>query len=225
MDQAVKPKIRSAWKLVISLDRRLNLAGFFVFVACLIVAIAVFVASIFAPEIASESSGIAASKQCGLWEYDRKAPKHERLKDFQRTFLKEDRAAQYAQNCYGLSQARLDNSIGCDRFHNQNITIHRRDHTPCPFNSSSICLDSYGAVSFWTDLVPASHLGINSGQDIAFRRNTTCSPIQIDKHFELDGSRYHYYYGKKGKGNDKTNYTYYTDIDVLDWEIPQYSLE
>lgn len=205
-------------------------AAFVVLCGCT-VAIGFFVASIFAPRITSETSGIAIgisnSKACGQWEYNRNAPKEELLKDFTRAYLKEDRAAQYAQNCYGLSEARLDTSIGCDRFYKKDFTFHHKNDTRCPVRNTSMCVDSYGADAYWTDLIPAKDLGINTGDDsFAFRRNLTCSPIKLEGYWERNGSRYFYNYGEKRKASGEVEkHTYYTDDDVLKWEIPQYSLE
>ena len=53
----------------------------------------------------------------------------------------------------------------------------------------------------------------------------TCSPIKLAGYWQRNESRYFYKYGKLAKKTHEQEYTYYTDDDVLEWEIPQYSLE
>ena len=199
-----------------------------VIVVIIFVLIIVFVAwtivGIISANIASDRTGLSSSQHCGIWQFDDNAGDDAAYRDDLYNRQKEERASQYARNCY--SNPHAADSLSCKIFYNQSIDFETKTQQHCPFPSPELCFDGlYSAISFDTGLVDGSLIGINSDPTYRFRRRTTCSPLNmsepyISRHSEdKEDNMYYYNYGSL----DDTDFTFNTSGYPFDWLVPVYS--
>ena len=184
------------------------------------------VAGVFSAKVATDRAALSSSKHCGIWMFDDDAGYEAAGRDDLRDYVKEDRAGQYAQNCYNTPSSGYAN--GCDYFYNQSIPYSVKFEQPCPFKSANLCLHGlYSAVTFDTGFVDASVIGINSPTSYKFRRQSTCSPLNTSEPYirqvpgKSNETTYRYYYGPK----DNVDYTFETSGTPFQWLVPVYSVE
>jgi len=189
---------------------------------CVFVAWAIVV--IVSAYIASDKIGLSSSQHCGIWQFDDNAGDEAAYRDDLYNRQKEERASQYARNCYNNPDP--TDTLSCRIFYNQSIGFETKTQQSCPFPSSELCYKGlYSAITFDTGLVDASTIGINSRVTFKFRRRTKCSPLNmseayISKHREdADDTMFYYNYGSL----DDTNYTFNTSGHPFEWLVPVYS--
>ena len=210
--------------------KRLSNAWFMasVTVILFIVFIVQAIAGALSANIASDSTGLVSSKDCGIWEFNPNTGSEAADLDDLDNQRKEARAAQYAKTCYG--SAGKSGPLSCRLFYKQNIPFTTQHRQQCPFglpDDEEMCLSGpYSSVTFETGLVDASVIGINAWPTHKFKRSTTCTPLNVSSKFivkvpEADETRYRYYYGAK----DGTNATFETVGDPFEWLVPVYSVE
>ena len=184
------------------------------------------IAGVFSAKIASDKAGLSSSKYCGIWQFNEDAGGERADRDDWYNYQKEARASQYARTCYNSQDP--TEPFSCRIFYNQSIAYTTKIHQSCPFASSELCHDGlYSAVSFDTGYVDASVIGINSEKTPKFRRETSCSPLNMSEPYVLPSSSgtnstaYQYYYGPK----DNTNFTFNTSGQPFEWLVPVYSVK
>jgi hypothetical protein len=165
----------------------------------------------------------------GLWLFDRsRASREARTRAGVLDLEKETRAGEYAQNCYDTADS--FDSIRCDFLYHRSIPFGEPDFTgDCPFDLK-ICGERW--VTFRTGEVDASALGINVPATPKFRRNTTCTPLNMDSPYirneTINGTTSFYYqYGGKrrdGFNNPPVNYTHNTTGNPFDLVAPVYDV-
>src|SRR6202000_160272 len=136
--------------------------------------------------------------------------------------LREARAAEYASDCYNSTGLSYNND--CSYFYQPVIPCLKRKETwGCPFHDNDICAKDSMQVTFETEWVDASVVGINTPDAFSFRRKTTCAALNVDPPFvrEVDtgGERaFYYYYGEKSSGGVvDTAYTYNSSGNPYKW--------
>ena len=195
----------------------------------ILVFVGVFVAwatvGVLSANIASDGVGLSSSKYCGLWQFDDDAGDEAAYRDDLNSHRKEERASEYARNCYGTADA-ID-TLSCRIFYNQSISFESKSEQICPFSSYELCYDGkYSATTFDTGYVDASIIGINAPVTHKFRRRSTCSPLNMSEPYirksqETDDSSYHYNYGSSGN----SAYTFNTSGNPFEWLAPIYSMK
>ena len=180
--------------------------------------------------IASDGVGLLSSSHCGVFQYDDRGREDAGYIDDLHNRGKEERSAQYAQQCYGSLDAA--NAFTCKVFNRREIKFKTKSGQPCPFVDDSICYSLNPAVTFDTGIVNAEALGINAPNLPKWRRKTTCSPLNMSTDYiTSDGAdpsnrTYYYKYGDveiNGRGYQK--YTTSTSGRPYDWIVPVYHVE
>jgi hypothetical protein len=140
--------------------------------------------------IVSDTVALSASKDCGFWNPDPKAPPKENGTTGH-LYLQEVEAAEYAEHCYRAPQG----TDGCNFFTTQDIPYDVIKGDECPF-SDELCLNGRkSAFTMTTKLVSSKALGINVPKGYLFRRTTTCSPVSRDGYVLEQGGNFEYNYG------------------------------
>jgi hypothetical protein len=183
-------------------------------------------AGIFSTKVATDRAALSSSEYCGIWMFDDRAGKEAEGRDDLLGYAKEDRAGQYAQNCYDTPNSGYAN--GCEYFYNQSIAYSVKTQQLCPFRSAELCHHGlYSAATFDTGLVDVSVIGINSPIRYQFRRRSTCSPLNMSEPYirpiqgKSNETSYRYYYGS----TDRADYTFNTSGTPFEWLLPVYSLK
>lgn len=196
--------------------------------AILITACAIVIGGIYSQKLATDGPpALLASEDCGVWLFNELKHTEEQASragvvDLQ----KETRAASYAQNCYGA--ASTFDAAECNVFYRQSIPFHPPMQTQdCPF-SNEVCTNDT-TITFFTDMLDASYIGINSPNAPKFRKSLTCSPLNMDERFirnvTINGkTRFRYYYGSRPGHYPPVDYTYETAEDPYDTLVPAYDL-
>ena len=199
-----------------------------IFTLCLSVTTVVFIAGgIFFTRIKTNGPAPLGSKKCGLWVFDRErggaeAATRAGIRDLE----KEIRAGEYAQHCYGSAE-KFD-AIQCNFLYRSKLLFSPPQYTTdCPFQNE-ICGQNQ-TVTFMTDTVEASDLGINSPRSPKFRRRTSCTPLSMEYPFIRNGTHngtttYYYYYGEKLLHSPPLDYTYTTTSDPFNGLAPAYDV-
>ena len=135
--------------------------------------VAVFVAessgAIFSASVLSDSVALATSPNCSIlaaYAPDRVTSQLAR------------RAALYRDQCYRSGRRRAN---GCSFFYNQTIAFTDASDEPCPFERDYCRPGPTNAYTLDTGYVEAKVLGINSAENLYFRRRATCSPMDFRK--------------------------------------------
>jgi hypothetical protein len=189
---------------------------------------------IFSAKVATDRAALSSSTHCGIWTLDENAGDEDAARADLSDHQKEKRAGEYARHCYGSSIAVDSNR--CDFFYRQDIPFTNKSGHPCPFSPNLCLYGLYSAVSFDTGLVDASSIGINYKTTHKFRRNTTCSPLNMDYPYvrnetslDSDETSYYYYYGSIFDDTSlppmTRNYTYKTSGNPFNWLAPVYSVK
>jgi hypothetical protein len=107
--------------------------------------------------------------------------------------------------------------------------LPRSHSTGCPFEPFGLCRGGLcSAVTFDTGLVDANIIGVNSETAHKFRRQTTCSPLNMDYPYVNKSSRgpndttYEDLYGSiyDEEGNKAKTQTYETSGNPFSWLAP-----
>ena len=219
------------WKCVkyIFQDGKINSKSIALGLLITLVFVGLFVAwatvGVLSAGIASDGVGLSSSKSCGLWQFDDEAGDEAAYRSDLSNRRKEERASEYAQNCYNTPDA--INTLSCRIFYNQSISFESKSRQRCPFLSSELCYDGlYSAATFDTGYVDASTIGINAPATHKFRRTSSCSPLNMSEPYikkvqGTDKSSYFYNYGP----TSRSNYTFDTSGDPFKWLVPIYSMK
>ena len=217
-----------SWEIATNknLDRSewISLVGFtFVVAFC---GMGMIIGGILSADIRSVGPVRMDSQVCGLWLFDGETRSDLATRAGLNDLAKEERAAQYADNCYrqqdGVDKRR------CSLFYRENLPYGSADFSrPCPFKGD-ICSHNI-TVTFESPLIDASEIGINSPSTHKFRRTTKCAPLRMDERFikktiEDGRTTYTYFYGEKPGGTSPVNYTYRTVGDPWDRLAPVYDV-
>ena len=189
--------------------------------------VAFIVLGVYAARIQANGPALLASEKCGLWVFDRKrggdeAATRAGIHDLE----KESRAGAYAQNCYDKSDMFED--IQCNLLYRSRLGFSSaRYTTDCPFQSE-ICAQNQ-TVTFTTESIYASELGINNKHSPQFRRRTSCTPLSMEYPFiqnrtENGTTTYYYYYGGKPLHTPPLDYTYTTTGEPFYRFAPAYDV-
>ena len=191
------------------------------------VMIAFIITGVYVARIRADGPALLAAEKCGLWVFDRErggdeAATRAGINDLD----KETRAGAYAANCYGESDP--FEAIQCNYLYQSRISFSPPQYTTdCPFENE-ICGQNQ-TVTFTTDTVDASELGINSQTSPKFRRRTSCVPLSMEYPYIQNQTQngttsYYYYYGEKPLHNPPLKYTYTTTGDPFDRLAPAYDV-
>jgi len=180
----------------------------------------------YAAKISTTGPARLASDHCGLWIFDGEKRSEAATRAGLLDLEKEERAAQYAKNCY-TSFSGFD-ATRCDFFYRPKLAFSAASYTnDCPFQNN-ICRENQ-TVTFTTQMIDGNDIGINSPMAPKFRRNTTCSPLSMEYPFVQNNTEngittYYYYYGAKPGDDPPLNYTFKTVGDPWDRLAPVYDL-
>lgn len=185
------------------------------------------ISGVYVARIKANGPAILDSQPCGLWTFNRQrggdeAATRAGIHDLE----KETRAGEYAQKCYEVPD--MFDAIQCNFLYQSRLSFETANYTTdCPFKNE-ICRQNQ-TVSFVTDIIDASELGINSRSSPKFRRRTSCTPLSMEFPFiqnqTHDGTTtYYYYYGDKPLHDPPVNYTYKTTGDPFDRLAPAYDI-
>jgi hypothetical protein len=181
--------------------------------------LAMIVGGVLSAKMQTSGPAKLASSHCGLWLFDRDhAGDEEATRAGVWDLQKEERAAEYANDCYGTTSA--FEAAHCNFFYRRNLPLDPTIYSyTCPF-ADSICTSDQ-AVTFRTPLIDSNEIGINNPAAPRFYRNTTCAILNMEYPYiqnitENGNTTFYYYYGESpGKGNG-TKYTYKTQGDPFD---------
>ena len=145
----------------------------------------------FAGNSATDSRALSSHPSCGVYSYGDDA-----LKQGLFSMDKEVQAMHLVDECF---KPETDFPNGCNYSMNTSVNYHTSP-THCPFVDPTMCLDNGAhAIRFWTDLIDARSLGINSPKKAGIFRETTCSPLTLNLslvtpkiHLGLPWALYHY---------------------------------
>jgi hypothetical protein len=174
----------------------------------------------------SNGPALLGSKECGLWTFDRKLGGEAATRAGIRDLKKETRAAEYAQNCYGIPD--MFDAIQCNFLYRSRLPSRPVSYsTECPFQGE-ICGKNQ-IVTFTTETLDASELGINSYPSPKFRRTTSCTPLSMEYPFIQNQTNngtttYYYYYGTKPGHDPQVNYTFKTSGNPFGRLVPAYDV-
>jgi hypothetical protein len=182
---------------------------------------------VYVARIKANGPAILHSEKCGLWVFDRHSGGDEAASRAGiRDLKKETRAGEYAQNCYGTPD--MFDAIQCNFLYRSRLSFSPAQYTTdCPFQNE-ICSQNQ-TVTFETDTIDASELGINSPHSPKFHRRTSCTPLSMEYPFIQNQTHngtttYYYYYGEKPLHDPPLNYTYTTTGDPYDRLAPAYDV-
>jgi hypothetical protein len=193
--------------------------------------VALTVAGVFSEKSFADRAALWSSERCGRWKFDsRDAPQGADARAAFSDRQKEDRAGQYAINCYEGSN--MLPSERCSFFYRPNITYTVSYNWTCPFEKS-ICADAQ-AIQFDTGLQDSSVIGVNTKHPYKFRRSSSCAALSPDYPYvknktEGNSTTYFYYYGQKVDNfRNKTyiisEYTHRTVGNPFQWPLPFYQV-
>jgi hypothetical protein len=185
------------------------------------------VTGVYVARIQADGPALLTSGKCGLWVFDRKrggdeAATRAGINDLD----KETRAGAYAKSCYGEPDP--FEAIQCNYLYQSRLSFSPPQYTTdCPFRNE-ICGQNQ-TVTFTTDTIDASELGINTPNSPTFRRQTSCVPLSMEYPYIQNQTQngtttYYYYYGKKPLHDPPLNYTYTTTGDPFDRLAPAYDV-
>jgi hypothetical protein len=166
-----------------------------------------------------------ASAKCGLWLFESEKRSGEATRARMLDLAKEERAAQFAEDCYGQSGPIGPN---CKIFYQPTLPSLDASYTNnCPFQND-ICLWN-STVTFGTPVIDAKDLGINSPSTPKFRRSTSCTPLSMEYPYiqnktENGTTTFTYHYGTRHGEGAPLNYTYKTVGDPWDRNAPVYDV-
>jgi hypothetical protein len=173
-------------------------------------------------QLATNSTAISASPDCGLYLPDNNLDAETAVRIGRPyEFDAEVESAALSQSCYKTPAATDD----CNFFTHRSINFSVNRNAPCPFESS-MCHG--GIISFSTGSINARVIGINAPKTYEFRRNSTCSPLNMNETFirpsrDEDGRIYHYHYGStSGSAGLETDWSYQTRDSAYMPDAPGY---
>ncbi|KAF2028253.1 hypothetical protein EK21DRAFT_114027 [Setomelanomma holmii] len=196
----------------------------FVFGVAVVVS-ATIVGAWFAAKVSVDGPALLASGRCGLWLYDgdsrSEAATRNRLLDLE----KEERAAQFAEDCY-----RLNDTVAsiCKVLYRPTLPLEDAKYTNvCPFHND-ICRINQ-TVTFTTPFIDAKDLGFNFPSSPKFRRNTSCTALSMNYPFVQNSTvngttTFTYHYGSRNDGDQNIDYTYKTVGNPWDRDAPVYDM-
>jgi hypothetical protein len=191
--------------------------------------IGMVIAGVYSARISTSGPTILLSQKCGVWRFDEtKGGSEGATRAGIHLLKKEVRAGDYAKNCYGPPNAFED--VQCDFLYRRQLphpTSPEYSYT-CPFKGD-VCKPKAQVVTFDTELLDASELGINAKKPPKFRRKTTCVPLNMEFPFIRNTTNngttsYTYHYGQKNHDGIRTEYTYNTTGDPFDRLVPVYDV-
>jgi hypothetical protein len=170
----------------LSLDHRILLCLFVLFLSLAMVGFIIL--GVYVARIRANGPAIVDCKKCGLWVFNRqKGGDESATRAGIRDLEKETRAGEYAQNCYGTPD--MFDVIQCNFLYRSRLSFSPAEYTSdCPFQNE-IC-DRNETVTFTTDTVDATELGINSRHPPKFHRRTSCTPLSMECPFIQPNSQW-----------------------------------
>jgi hypothetical protein len=206
----------------VTTENRLRLLCFTMIVVAL--SSALIASGYFLTKIKLDGPARLDSERCGLWLSEggkrSEAATRARMLDLE----KEERAAQFAQDCYGRPDQA---SSRCKFLHRPILPVSKNYTNDRPF-AAEICLFNQ-TVTFKTPTIDAKELGINSLSTPKFHRSTACTPLSMtDKYIESTTTNnittYTYHYGNKSEGGEAVNHTCSTVGNPWDQLAPVYDV-
>lgn len=203
-------------------NNTIALLSFTAFVA--ILAASIIVGAYFLVRIIPDSPVRLSSEKCGLWLFDGEKRSEQATRARMLDLEKEERAAQFAEDCYGRSGFFASR---CKILHQPTLPVEVTYTNECPFANEMCRLNR--SVSFSTPKIDAKALGINSRLTPRFWRNTTCTPLSMDYPYIQNKTTngvttYTYHYGSKQVNGETLDYTYSTVGNPWDRLAPVYDL-
>jgi hypothetical protein len=180
----------------------------------------------FAAKIRTTGPALLDSERCGLWIFDGDRRSDAATRAGLHDLGKEERAAQYAEDCYRPSSG--FDATRCDFFYRPRLSFSTPDYSnDCPFESG-ICRQNQ-TVTFTSPLIDGRDIGINSLATPRFKRSTTCTPLSMEYPFVQNTTRngnttYYYYYGARPGDDPPVDYTFKTVGDPWDRLAPVYDV-
>lgn len=179
----------------------------------------------FMTKITVDGPARLASNNCGLWLFEgekrSEAATRARMLDLE----KEERAAQFAEDCYGQSSSAASR---CKVLYRPTLPVSKGIYTnDCPFSQDVCRLNQ--TITFKTPIIDARDLGINSPSTPGFRRSTACTPLSMNYPYiqnkTVNGTTtFTYHYGQKYSDGNPVNYTYLTVGNPWDRLAPIYDV-
>jgi hypothetical protein len=185
----------------------------------------------FSSIVLDDSTALWSSKHCGVYDFDDSNGEAERARNDVYYLQKEARAGDYARSCYGSTESSNLNDFSspmqCGTFHQPKIPFSNWTTPGCVHFRGNVCKEGPLSITFDTGVIDSGALGINIERPYKFRRNTTCSILDVEsrvlKTLENGTIKYYYDFGrKKGWPN---RYTYYTVGRPFDSTASGYSLK
>ncbi|KAK5663828.1 hypothetical protein OQA88_31 [Cercophora sp. LCS_1] len=192
------------------------------------------VGGVFSAFVATNTVALWHSEECGPYAFDSINAPHDiaaRADVYDRE--KETRAGDYAKYCYRDSSSSTTRPLHCNFFTQQTIPFVTTYSFQCPFPKQDVCAGAQ-AVTFDTELIDASLVGINDPYGFKFRRSATCVPLSTEAPYVInetdttvDGSpAFSYLYGERN-GTKKDSWrkdTFHSTDDPFFWLAPTYDV-
>jgi hypothetical protein len=223
--------VRNLWEELFTnqdLDRKYWWRLFIFTLAVTFVSVGIIVAGVYSAKVRTDGAALLVSPRSGLWVFNRTAASKEATTRAGVLDLwKEERAGEYAQNCYATPDP--FDSVKCDFLYRQRLPFGDAEYSwECPFHSN-VCRGQ--SVTFKTNFIDASDLGINSAATPKFRRSTTCTPLNMDYPYIRNETHngttsFFYEYGSRNQDqyNPPLNYTHRTTGSPFDHLAPVYDV-
>ena len=185
------------WELWEHMEIKSNLPQLIGGLLYLLAYLGVLACGVLTAQLATDSTAISASPDCGLYLPDSSLDAETAIRISRPyEFDAQLESAALAQSCY-KTPAATDN---CNFFTHRSIDFSVQRNAPCPFEDGLCHGGPKSAISFSTGPINARVIGINAPKTYEFRRNSNCSPLNMNETFirqsKDDGGRvHHYYYG------------------------------
>jgi hypothetical protein len=185
----------------------------------------------FSSIVLDDGTALWSSQHCGVYDFDDSNGDQEMTRNDVYNLQKEARAGEYARSCYGsFDSSNLDAisfPMQCGTFYQSKLRFNKWTTPGCPHFEGNICKEGPLSITFDTGIIDSGLLGINVPKAYKFRRNTTCSILDVESHVKesLENGTTKYYYDFGRKRGWPNPYTYYTVGRPFDSTASGYSLK
>jgi len=182
--------------------------------------------------VMDDSTALWSSEHCGVYDYDESNGESGQARNDIDNLNKEAKAGDYAKSCYSpygpYTPFDVSYPMRCDTFYRPSIKFKNKTTPHCGHFPGSICKPGTLSITFDTGITDSSELGLNVKTPYKFRREATCSVLNLDNHVEkvVEGNgttKYYYNYGRKYA--PATNHTFYTIGTPFDAPASGYSVK
>jgi hypothetical protein len=185
----------------------------------------VIVGGSFLAKIKADGPARLASGTCGLWLFEGEKRSEAATRAGLIDLGKEERAAQFARDCYGASGSLAPR---CKTFYQPKLPVSDAIYTNECLFKNGICRYNQ-TVTFQTPWIDAKELGINSPSTPKFLHRISCAPLAMDYPYiksktENGTTTFTYHYGSKKEDGRSFNYTYMTVGHPWDRVAPVYDV-